>query len=74
MHVKEAVLNALKGVSLLNYLSKYVDINVLNLSYKLDVRPHLDYGDIIYHNQRVDLMRLIEQVQYKACLRLLAEN
>ena len=67
-HVKEAVLNALKGVSLLKYLSKYVDRNVLDLSYKLYVRPHLDYGDIIYHNQRVDLMKLIEQVQYKAAL------
>ena len=67
-HVKKAVLKALKGVSLLKYLSKYVDSYVLNLSYKLYVRPHLDYGDIIYHNQRSDLMKLIEQVQYKAAL------
>ena len=67
-HVKEAVLIALKGISLLKYLSKYVDRNVLNLAYKLYVRPHLDYGDIIYHNQRADLMQLIEQVQYKAAL------
>ena len=58
-NLKEAVLNALKGVSLLKYLSKYVDRNVLDLSYKLYVRPHLDYGDIIYHNQRVDLMKFI---------------
>ena len=66
-HVKE-VLNAFKCASLLKYLCKYVDRNVLELSYKLYVRPHLDYGDIIYHNQRVDLMKLIEQVQYKASL------
>ena len=32
------------------------------------IRPHLDYGDIIYHNQRTDLMDLIERVQYKASL------
>ena len=67
-HIKEAVLKALKGVSVLKYLSKYVARNVLDLSYKLYVRPHLDYGDIIYHNQREDLMKLIEQVQYKAAL------
>ena len=67
-HVKEAVLNAWKSVSLLKYLSKYFDRNVLELSYKLYVRPHLVYGDIIYHNQRVDSMKLIEQVQYKADL------
>ena len=58
----------LKGVSLLKYLSKYVARNALDLSYKLYVRPHLDYGDVIYHNQRDDLMKLIEQVQYKAAL------
>ena len=29
---------------------------------------YLDYGDVIYHNQRIDLMNLIAQVQYKAGL------
>ena len=32
------------------------------------VRPHLDYGDVIFHNQRLDLMDLLERVQYKAAL------
>ena len=58
----------MKGISLLKYLSKYVNRKVLDLSYKLYVRPHLDYGDILFHNQRTDLMRLIEQIQYKAAL------
>ena len=39
--VKEAVLVALEGISLLKYLSKYVDRKVLNLFYKLYVHPHL---------------------------------
>ena len=38
------------------------------MSNKLYIRPHLDYGYIIFHNQGVDLMKLIEQVQYKAIL------
>ena len=38
------------------------------LSYKMYVRPHLDYGDVIYHNQRADLMDFVERVQYKAAL------
>ena len=67
-HINEAILKAKKGLSLLKYLSKYVTRNVLDLSYKLYVRPHLDYGDVIYHDQRSDLMKLIEQVQYKAAL------
>ena len=58
----------MKGVSLLKFLSKYVNRNVLDTSYKLYVRPHLDYGDVIFHNQRIDLMDLIERVQYKAAL------
>ena len=41
-HVREAVMKATKGVSLLKYLSKYVSRKVLDLSYKLYVRPHLD--------------------------------
>ena len=52
-HIREAVMKATKGVSLLKYLSKYVSRKVLDLSYKLYVRPHLDYG---------------EQVQYIAAL------
>ena len=58
----------MKGVTLVKFLSKYVDRNVLNSCYKLYVRPHLDYGDVIYHNQRADLMDLVERVQYKAAL------
>ena len=32
------------------------------------IRPHLDYGNVIYHNQRANLMDLVERVQYKAAL------
>ena len=58
-HIKEQVLKATKGVSLLKCLCKYVDRNVLDLSYKMYVRPHLDYGDVIFHNQRMDLKQLL---------------
>ena len=67
-HIKEKVAVAMKGISLLKFVSKYVDRNVLSLSYKMYVRPHLDYGDVIYHNQRADLMDLVERAQYKAAL------
>ena len=32
------------------------------------VRPHLDYGDVIYHNQLVDMMNSLESIQYQAGL------
>ena len=68
-HIREAVMKATKGVvSLLKNISKYVSRKVLDLSYKLYVRSHLDYDDAICHNQSTDLMNLIEQIQYKAAL------
>ena len=67
-HIKEKILKAMKGVTLLKILSKYVDRNVLSFSYKMHVLPHLDYSDVIYHNSRTDLMDFIVRVQYKAAL------
>ena len=52
----------------MKYLSKYVNRKTLDLSYKMYVRPHLDYGDIIYHGQLVDMMKSVESVQYQAAL------
>ena len=46
--IRESI-RALNGLGII-FLSKYVDQSVLNI-YKLYVRPHLDYGDVIYHNQ-----------------------
>ena len=34
----------------------------------LYVRPHLDYGDIIYHDQVKELMNSLESVQYQTGL------
>ena len=46
-HIKEKVSKAMNGISILKFLSKFVSKEILNLSYKLYVRPHLDYGDVI---------------------------
>ena len=48
-HTKEAIVRARRGIGMIRYLSKYVSRDVLDQIYKLHVRPHLDYGDIIYH-------------------------
>ena len=36
------------------YLSKCLARDVLNQLYKLYVRPHLGYGDILYHRNDLD--------------------
>ena len=48
-HVREAIIKARKDIGIICFLSKYVSRDVLDQIYKLYVRPHLDYGDIIYH-------------------------
>ena len=78
-HIKSAISKARKGIGLLKYLSKYLPTHTLSELYKLYVRPHLDYGDVIYHipakvcefSQNIILSNLVEKlesVQYSAAL------
>ena len=48
-HIKTAITKARRSIGLLRYLSKYLPRQTLSELYKLYVRPHLDYGDVIYH-------------------------
>ena len=47
-------MKARRGIGLSKYLSKYVSREVFDQTYKIYVRPHLDYGDIIYHKYDPD--------------------
>ena len=46
-HIKEAIIKARRGIGIIRFLSKYVHRDVLDQMYKLYVRPHLDYGDVV---------------------------
>ena len=65
-HAKEAIIKDKRGIGIIRFLSKYVSRNVLDQMYKLYVRPHIDYGDVIYHDQSMPLSRKLESTQYKA--------
>ena len=78
-HIKAAISKTRKGVGLLKYLSKYLPRHTLNELFKLYVRPHLEYGDVIYHIPAKvcdfsgntilsNLMEKLESVQYSAAL------
>ena len=78
-HIKSTISKTRRGIGLLKYLSQYLSRHTLNNLYKLYVRPHLDYGDFIYHipakvcefsNDIIlpNLMEKIESVQYSAAL------
>ena len=64
----EKITAANKGIALLKFLSKYTNSASLSMLYKMHVRSHLDYGDVIYHNQLTECSDLLESVQYKAPL------
>ena len=64
---------------MLRFLSKYLQRHTLHEMYKLYVRPHLDYGDVIYHIPQkmykfshsvvlTNQMEKLESVQYSAVL------
>ena len=71
-HIRQAILKARRGIGMIKYLSKYVSRDVLDQIYKLYVRPHLDYGDIIYHRNDPEMLQnftiKLEKTQYSAAL------
>ena len=47
-------------------MSRHVSRDVLDTMYKMYIRPHLDYADVIYHGQNKKSMDLLESIQYQA--------
>ncbi|MEM6812740.1 MAG: reverse transcriptase domain-containing protein, partial [Pseudomonadota bacterium] len=68
-HLKEKLSKANKGIGLINRLRKFLPRDSLFTIYKAFVRPHLDYGDIIYdHPGNASFSQKLESIQYNACL------
>ena len=71
-HTKEAIIKARRGIGMIRYLSKYFSRDVLDQIDKLYVRPHLDYGDTIYHrddpHMQMNFTQRLEQTRYWAAL------
>ena len=69
-HVKEAITKVRKGIGVIRFMAEYVTRDVLDQMYKLCVRPHLDYGDVIYHRDDPEinssLTKRLESIQYSA--------
>ena len=60
---------AKKGIGIIRKLNKALPQHSLITIYKSFVRPHLDYGDIIYDQpNKESLNQKIERIQYNAAL------
>ena len=68
-HVEEMILRANKGVGLITRLRRYLPRNSLLTIYKALIRPHLDYGDVVYdYPGNASFMQKLESAQYNASL------
>ena len=53
-YVREKTVNARRGIGVIRYVSRYVTPDVLDQMYKLCIRPHLDYGDIVHQSMTLN--------------------
>ena len=81
-HITEKVGIARKGIGIIKHLAPYLPVKSRDQIFKMHVRPHLDYCDMIYHipiktKEMSDgdsqrnlnyLMRTLESTQYQAAL------
>ena len=69
IHINEKIAKANKGIGLIRKLAQILPRKSLIAIYKSFVRPHLDYGGIIYDQPNNEsFCNLIEKVQYNAAL------
>ena len=82
-HINEKIKIARKGIGIIKYLSNYLPISTLDQIYKMYIRPHLDFCDVIYHIPKIsdvsvpssrlhNLMKAIEKIQYQTALAITA--
>ena len=65
-HLREQISKANKGIGLIKRLRKFLPLLTI---YKSFIRPHLDYGDIIYDIPgNESFSQKLESVQYNAAL------
>ena len=69
LNFNEKMTKAMKGIGVIKRLSKMLPRHSLLTIYKLFVRPHLDYGDILYdQSNNKSLCQKIETIQYSNAL------
>ena len=52
-HINDQLSKARKGLGILKSLNRYLSVKILDQIYKMYIRPHLDFCDIIYHEPSI---------------------
>ena len=68
-HLSGKISKANQGIGLINRLREFLPRDSLLTIFKAHVRPHLDYGDIVYDCPgNANFAEKLEKIQYNACL------
>ena len=68
-HIKMVFRKISKTIGLLRKLDNFLPRAALITIYKAFIRPHLDYGDILYDQAyNMSFHQKLESIQYNACL------
>ena len=68
-HIDQKIKKCNKIIGLIRRLSATLPRNALVTIYKIFIRPHLNYGDILYDKPSNDnFQNKMEKVQYRTCL------
>ena len=68
-HLDEKINKANRGIGQIHRLREFLPRNSLVTIYKSHVRPHLDYGDVVYDRPGFsNFTKKLESIQYDACL------
>ena len=78
-HINEKIVIARKWIGIIKHLASYLPLKSLDQIFKMHIRPHLDYCDIIFHSSPIRhdtdtsltlnyTMSALERTQYQAAL------
>ena len=78
-HINEKISKAHKGLGIIKSLSRFLSVKTLDLIFKLYIRPHLDFCDVIFRIPSITkpfdssinlnyLMNTLERIQYHPAL------
>ena len=71
-HLRDKISKANKGIGLISMLRKFLPRDTPLTIYRAIVRPHLDYGDVIYDNPgNASFSQQLEFIQYSAALAII---
>ena len=62
-HIDDKLGKANKGIGIMKQIKKWVDMRALETVYKLYIRPHLEYGDLVFNAHEIGKSKIFNTFQ-----------